>query len=81
MCQAGDVYSQQKVEKESDMEITRVGVDITQNVFQVHGADRSGRPVWKRQLRRANRLRVLAERLEPGCEIGMEACYGAHHWA
>lgn len=63
------------------MEITRVGVDIAKAVFQVHGVDRFGRPVWKRQLRRGNWLRILTERLEPGCEIGMEACSGAHHWA
>jgi len=63
------------------MKITRVGVDLAKNVFQVHGADRSGRPAWKRQLRRSNWLRVLLENLEPGCEIGMEACSGAHHWA
>ena len=63
------------------MEITRVGVDIAKNVFQVHGADRRGRAVWKRQLRRTNWLRVLIEKLEPSCEIGMEACSGAHHWA
>lgn len=63
------------------MKITRVGVDIAKNVFQVHGADRSGRPVWTRQLRRGNWLKVLTERLEPGGEVGMEACSGANHWA
>jgi transposase len=26
-------------------------------------------------------LKVLLEKVEPGCEIGMEACAGAHHWA
>jgi transposase len=26
-------------------------------------------------------LEVLLEQIEPGCEIGMEACAGAHHWA
>ncbi|HUF72735.1 MAG TPA: IS110 family transposase, partial [Gammaproteobacteria bacterium] len=63
------------------MKITRVGVDIAKNVFQVHGVDRSGRCVWKRQLKRSGWLRVVTETLEPGCEIGMEACGGAHHWA
>jgi transposase len=63
------------------MKITRVGVDLAKNVFQVHGVNRSGRSVFKRQLKRANWLRVLAETLEPGCEIGMEACGGSHHWA
>jgi transposase len=26
-------------------------------------------------------LKVLVETVEPGCEIGMESCGGAHHWA
>jgi transposase len=63
------------------LEITRVGVDLAKNVFQVHGVDRRGRCVWKRQLKRSNWLRALCEKLEAGCEIGMEACSGAHHWA
>lgn len=63
------------------MKITRVGVDLAKNVFQVHGVNRAGRCVWKRQLKRSNWLQVLTETLEPGCEIGMEACGGSHHWA
>lgn len=63
------------------MEITRVGIDIAKNVFQVHGSDQLGRAVWRRQLRRSVWLRAVTEKLEPGCEIGMEACSGAHHWA
>ena len=63
------------------MKITRVGVDLAKNVFQVHGVNRAGCCVWKRQLKRSNWLQVLTETLEPGCEIGMEACGGSHHWA
>jgi len=63
------------------MQITRVGVDLAKNVFQVHGVDRGGRCVWRRQLRRSQLLAVLSEKLERSCEIGMEACGGAHHWA
>ena len=62
------------------MQITRVGVDLAKNVFQVHGVDESGECIWKRKLRRANWLETLTMKLEPGCEIGMEACGGAHHW-
>lgn len=62
------------------MKITRVGVDLAKSVFQVHGVDRAGRCVWKRQLKRSGWLKVMSETLEPGCEIGMEACGGAHHW-
>ena len=63
------------------MKIMRVGVDLAKNVFQVHGVDRSEKPVWRRKLSRANWLKTLRERVEPGCEVGMEACGGAHHWA
>lgn len=63
------------------MQITRVGVDLAKNVFQVHGVDARGRQVFKRQLKRSSWLKVLTQKLEPGCEIGMEACGGAHHWA
>lgn len=63
------------------MKITRVGVDLAKNVFQLHGVDRSGKLVWKRKLSRKNWLKVLLKETEPDCEIGMEACTGAHHWA
>jgi transposase len=63
------------------MKIIRVGVDLAKNVFQVHGVDRDEKPVWRRKLSRDEWLRVLLDKIEPGCEIGMEACGGAHHWA
>ena len=63
------------------MEINRVGVDLAKNVFQLHGADRRGKAVWKRRLSRSKWLKVLCDTVEPGTEVGMEACAGAHHWA
>jgi transposase len=32
-------------------EITTVGLDLAENVFQVHGADASGRAVLRKRLR------------------------------
>ena len=63
------------------MKIIRVGVDLAKNVFQVHGVDRNEKPVWQRKLKRDEWIKVLLEKIEPGCVIGMEACGGAHHWA
>ena len=63
------------------MKITRVSVDLAKNVFHVHGVDRKGKAVWRRRLSRDRWLRALMEKVEPGCEVGMEACAGAHHWA
>jgi len=57
--------------------ITTIGLDLTKNVFQVHGADAEGAPVLRRKLRRGEVL-VFFEKLPP-CLVGMEACGGAHH--
>lgn len=61
--------------------ITRVGVDIAKSVFHVHGVDRHGKTQWQAKLGRERWLAALCARLEPGAEVGMEACGGAHHWA
>jgi transposase len=63
------------------MKLTRIGVDIAKQVFQLHGTDRSERSVWRRRLPRDRWLQALHDVAEPGCEIGLEACGGAHHWA
>jgi transposase len=81
MCQTGSGIHQSNGEEESKMKIIRVGIDLAKNVFQVHGVDRHEKVVLRRKLNRAEWLKVLLEKIEPGCEIGMEACGGAHHWA
>ena len=63
------------------LNISRVGVDLAKNVFQLHGVDNKGRAVWKRRLSRDKWLKVLFETVKPGAAIGMEACTGAHHWS
>ncbi len=63
------------------MELIRVGVDLAKNVFQVHGVDQTEKLVWQRRLTRQRWLEMVVKTVEPGCEIGMEACTGAHHWA
>jgi len=63
------------------MKLSRIGIDLAKNVFQLHGVDHSGKTVWKRRLKRNQWLKAVLDQGEPGCEIGMEACAGAHHWA
>ena len=63
------------------MKLSRVGIDLAKNVFQLHGVDRPGKVVWKRRLSRTKWLNALLSKAEADCEIGMEACAGAHHWA
>ena len=59
-------------------EVTRVGLDLAKNVFQVHGVDAQGEVVIVRKLRRAAVLPFFG-RLKP-CVVAMEACGSAHHW-
>jgi transposase len=59
----------------------RVGVDLAKSVFQVHGVDRSEKPVWRRKLNRTKWLKVVRQTVPLQTEIGMDACGGAHHWA
>jgi len=61
------------------MNITRIGLDLAKNVFQVHAVERDERIVHKHQLKRSQVL-AFFEKL-PACKIGMEACAGAHYWA
>ncbi|MDH3692475.1 MAG: IS110 family transposase [Gammaproteobacteria bacterium] len=62
------------------MKLSRVGVDLAKNVYQLHGVDRSGKTMLKRRLKRHQWFKVLLDKTEPDCVIGMEACAGAHHW-
>src|SRR3954470_10667659 len=56
-----------------------IGLDIAKRVFQAHGADASGRVVFRKRLVRAKVLEFFAA--QPPCTVAMEACAGAHHWA
>ena len=62
------------------MKLSRVGIDLAKNVYQLHGVDRTGKTLWKRRLKRHQWLKALLDKTEPDCVIGMEACAGAHHW-
>ena len=59
--------------------VSTIGLDLAKHVFQVHGADIAGSPLFNRKLRRGEVLRFF-EKLPP-CLVGMEACGGAHYWA
>lgn len=61
------------------MEITTVAIDLAKSVFQIHGADKRGKPLVRKQLKRDQMASYFAN-LSP-CVIGMEACGSAHHWA
>ena len=61
------------------MQITRIGLDLAKNVFEVHGVDAQDNAVLRKTLRREAVAQFFTEL--PPCVVGMEACSGAHYWA
>ncbi len=59
--------------------VSTIGLDLAKSVFQVHGADETGRPVLRKRLRRPQLFGFFSG-LDP-CLVAMEACGGAHHVA
>lgn len=58
---------------------TRIFIDTSKSLFQLHGVDAAEEVVVRRRLRRAQVLEYFS-RLAP-TSVGLEACGGAHHWA
>ena len=58
---------------------TRIGMDTSKSVFQLHGVDTSEQPTLKKKLQRGHLLEFF-KKLEP-TKVAMEACGGSHHWA
>src|SRR4051794_6595908 len=52
-----------------------IGLDIAKRVFQAHGADATGRVVFRKRLVRAKVLEFFAG--QPRCLVALEACGGA----
>jgi transposase len=59
--------------------ITRIFIDTSKQVFQLHGVDAAEQPVLRKKLRRGQVLAFFAG-LEPTL-VGLEACAASHYWA
>ena len=59
-------------------EVSTIGFDIAKQVFQAHGADATGRVVFRKRLIRAKVVEFFAG--QAPCVVALEACGGAHHW-
>ena len=58
-------------------EVSMIGIDLTQNGFQVHGAPAGGLVEFRKTVTRRKARAFPAE--EPGCLVAMEACACAHY--
>jgi len=60
-------------------EVSTIGLDLAKHIFQAHGADTSGKVVFRKRLRREKVLEFFAG--QPACVVAMKACSSAHYWA
>src|ERR1700716_3277927 len=65
-------------EKASMEKATIIGIDLAKRVFQVHAASKTGRPVLRKKVPRAQLLSFLAK--QPPTIVAMEACATAPEW-
>lgn len=56
--------------------LTRIGMDTSKQVFQLHGVNAAEEPILRKKLRRKDMVGFF-QRLEPTV-VGIEACGGAH---
>ena len=59
--------------------LSRIGMDTSKRIFQLHGVDASERPVLRRKLPR-DRMIAFFQALPPTV-VALEACGASHHWA
>lgn len=59
--------------------ITRIGMDTSKRIFQLHGVDETEQVVLRKKLSRDQMIRFF-EQLPPTVVV-LEACGAAHHWA
>ncbi len=59
--------------------LTRIGMDTSKRVFQLHGVDDAERPVLRKKLPR-DRMIAFFKSLPPTV-VALEACGASHHWA
>ena len=60
-------------------QITRIFIDTSKSVFQLHGVNAAEAVVLRRKLRRGQMLEFFAKL--PPTLVGLEACGSAHYWA
>ncbi|MCK5919413.1 MAG: IS110 family transposase [Methylococcales bacterium] len=58
--------------------ITRIGIDLAKNIFQVCATNKHGKVISNQMVKRRHLTSLLAK--QPQCEVVMEACAGSNYW-
>lgn len=59
-------------------EVSIIGIDLSKNSYQFHGAHADGSVAFRRKQSRGRVLSFLSS--HAACTVAMEACGGAHYW-
>lgn len=78
MCQIEVVKVINRKEPSVD-QITRIFIDTSKQIFQLHGVNGAEQPVLRKALRRSQMVAFFGK-LAPTL-VGLEACGASHHWA
>jgi transposase len=78
MCQ-NEVVADLRLRRPSVDQISRIGMDTSKHIFQLHGVDAAEAPVLRKKLRRKEIVAFFGK-LAPTV-IAIEACGASHHWA
>src|SRR6202166_2012722 len=79
MCQNEVVVSDLRQRRPSVDQISRIGMDTSKHIFQLHGVDVAEAPVLRKKLRRKDMVAFFAKL--PPTVIAIEACGASHHCA
>lgn len=59
--------------------VATIGLDLAEQIFQVHGADADGSRCFQPKTARGEVLRFFEK--QSSCLVGIEACGSSHYWA
>jgi hypothetical protein len=62
-----------------NQDITRIGIDLAKNIFQVCATNAAGKVVFNQTVKRAKLTALMAN--QNPCEVVLEACATANYWA
>ena len=60
-------------------EISRIGMDTSKRIFQLHGVDGAEHPILRKKLTRDRMVEYF--KALPPTVVALEACGASHHWA
>ena len=59
--------------------ITRIGIDLAKNIFQVCAVTKHGKIVFNKTVKRKDLPSFMAN--IPSCEVVLESCASSNYWA